>query len=378
MLGELFKSIKVKIVEPPSGHRPPSCPSMMARSFRIHARLASFSGCFFIRDLFSTRESAAPRVVWKSWYTVYSCVCLAFLVWIQQGLSGALLRQLAEPEDQFQSGLRLSVQIILFLRMTASFICMVLSSSRLVTFHQRASAFEKEIGLLACHCCAPRRFFWSDIRRGCLCVLFCVGLAITGYNTVEWPNATADSALALTYKWTKILITHFACFTYDNIYAAALRSSCQVLSEYLGKQLSLLKDCMNSHVAWAHHAEKAARVEEIRLHLSTVRQLKEEINDIWRWPLVISSLCVLVVPCLCVHEACQADFVHRKRYRLFLYCAYITYEFISVAYASQSVINKNLARSFDKARRKSADTKQSDKFKMHQSRSGVVFQNFKA
>ncbi|KAL3175477.1 hypothetical protein MRX96_040228 [Rhipicephalus microplus] len=54
----------------------------MARSFRFHGWLCLLCGCFFIRNLFGRPDQQrSPKVVWKSWYTLYSSGCIVFLCW---------------------------------------------------------------------------------------------------------------------------------------------------------------------------------------------------------------------------------------------------------------------------------------------------------
>ncbi|KAL3240873.1 hypothetical protein MRX96_021669 [Rhipicephalus microplus] len=88
------------------------------------------------------------------------------------------------------------------------------------------------------------------------------------------------------------------------------------------------------------YANMARRVEEIRLNVFTVIQLKRAINDIWAWSLLSASVFTLVVPCICVYEACYAAYAPEQQYGVIAYTAYVAYELFTLAHASQSLINK--------------------------------------
>ncbi|KAL3240868.1 hypothetical protein MRX96_021664 [Rhipicephalus microplus] len=257
------------------------------------------------------KEESAPKVLWKDWYNLYTFVCLAFLMWMEQNAIVAFAEHLSNPQQYLDNGLRIFMQLLLFMKMAANYLCMFLRSSKIISFYERASAFEDRIGIPWCGCCSPRRFFWSDIQRAFTCILYCT----TAMFSNSLSSYMRDNAFTKSLACTKLFFHMVFYFVYDSIYVVALRSSSQVLCTYLDDQLSALRRCIESQAfGFGGHAGEAQRVQAVRLNLATVHQLKEEVNDIWRWPLVISSLCVLLLPCMCVHEASQPGYVTEKRY----------------------------------------------------------------
>lgn len=221
--------------------------------------------------------------------------------------------------------------------MAANYLCMFASSSNIITFYRRASALEERIGIPCCGCCSPRGFFWSDAQRVCVCIFYCSAAMVVNAIDAD-PD---DSALARALAFLKLLLNMFFYFVYDSVYAVALRSSSQVLCTYIDDQLIALKGCIESRaIRFGCHASDAQRVQAVRLNLATVFQLKEEVNHIWRWPLVISSLCVLLLPCICVHEASRPGFIAEQRYAIAIITVYMAYEYGTIVYVSQCLINK--------------------------------------
>ncbi|KAH7950313.1 hypothetical protein HPB49_022337 [Dermacentor silvarum] len=184
-----------------------------------------------------------------------------------------------------------------------------LGSYTIITFYQKASAFEESIGISSCDHCSPRRFYWSDVQGGCLCIAYCIAGML-----VNPPESNGyDSALMQTYYCSKHIIRMIFYFVYDSVNTAALWSSSQVLSAYIGDKLFVLKGRIESQATrFGCRTGDAQRVQAVRLNLATELELKEEIN-IWRWPLVISSLCVLLLPCMSVHEGSRPGFITEER-----------------------------------------------------------------
>ncbi|KAH7940340.1 hypothetical protein HPB52_023054 [Rhipicephalus sanguineus] len=161
---------------------------------------------------------------------------------------------------------------------------------------------------------------------------------------VTWtePQGPDERKNALTQAifWIKTTSLTLFWLVYDTTYSVALKSSAQALCHYLNHELQALTLLTGDKViGFKHHADMARRVEEVRLNLFTVMQLKRDINDIWVWSLVVSSVFALVVPCICVYEACYAAYAPEQRYATVVYTAYVAYEFFTLAHASQSLIN---------------------------------------
>ncbi|KAH7933842.1 hypothetical protein HPB49_018056 [Dermacentor silvarum] len=223
------------------------------------------------------------------------------------------------------------------MRIAVNFLCMLSGSSKLVSFYQRASAYEKRTNIMSCECCATMDIFWSDVRRCCICILYSVAVALTEPRGSSGP----EGPLSDTFHWFQILLTTLFWLVYDSMYAIALKSSAQVLGRYIDQEVKALRVFVSDHcVGFDHRADMTRRVEEVRLNIFAVLQLKREINDIWMWSLVVTSMHVLLIPCICVHEACYSAYAAEQRYGLVLYAVYIAYDFATLAHASQSLINR--------------------------------------
>ncbi|KAH9369359.1 hypothetical protein HPB48_022450 [Haemaphysalis longicornis] len=264
IFGRKVRDIGIRTKE--GRHRPSKCHSLMARSFRFHSWLCRLCGCFFIKNLYGRKDRLNPKVVWKSWYTIYATGCLAFIMWLDIGPLVTNGREAVRKRDKLHISLRVFMDAILLISKQETLPGLYVDQDRvhnvlLLRLRQRA-------------------------RR-----------LLEGFKV-------------------------------------------RCLRKYIGSQLRVLRECVNIQGTGRFRCvDLPERLEAVRAQPSTIRQLKEEINDVWRWPLVVSSVCVLLVLCSCMYEVCREEFVLLNRISTVLYAAYITYEFMKLAFVSQNLIN---------------------------------------
>ncbi|KAL1444320.1 hypothetical protein MTO96_045582 [Rhipicephalus appendiculatus] len=330
-------------------HRPSSCASLMARSFRFHGRLCLLCGCFFIRNLFGRPDQQrTPKVVWKSWYTLYSSGCIVFLCWtvvddiVYNGYRAARSRHALD------SSLRAVANAVALVKIIANLMCLLRGSSRIIDFYVRSAAFERRVGMPSCECCAPRRYFWSDVRRACLCIVYCAAFGVTAFLSPQAIESTIgrgnDNGWIDACFWISFMVTSVFYFAYDNVHTVALRSSCEVLVEYVKVQLRVLEECLalganEQTLSPGRDDDVPARLESVRLNLCEIQRLKNAINDVWNWSLVVNGAFVLLLLCTAVYDLCTDGLGGRENYGSWFYAAYTTYEFVSLTFLSQSLSN---------------------------------------
>ncbi|KAL3240877.1 hypothetical protein MRX96_021673 [Rhipicephalus microplus] len=217
----------------------------------------------------------------------------------------------------------------------------------MLNFYIRAAVFENRVGIRACSCCAPRRYFWSDVRRYCAFVVYCVAF-VAAVPLVPESHALSSAGVrnvwSRVFLWIKVLFLVMLYFVYDSVHVVALRSAGKVLLEYLKNQLKLLEECIAGNVKGVEVVSRRtgdARcvVEAIRFHFYEIQELKTAINGIWSWSLVVSSTCTLLVLCTSLYELCQYGPAKWESYTAFVYSTYITYDFVSLASTSQSMVD---------------------------------------
>ncbi|KAH7933844.1 hypothetical protein HPB49_018058 [Dermacentor silvarum] len=317
--------------------------SLMARSFRFHALLCRFGGCFFIRDLFRKDNKRSPRVVWKSWYTIYSVCCIGFLIWMQVGIVAHASHQATMTSHSFEGSLNVVAHVVLFVKIIVNATSTVTGSSKMLEFYLRASVFEKRVGIRACSCCAPKRYFWSDVRRGCAFIAYCVAF-VAAVPLVSQSHALSSIGMQSAWTrisfWFKVLLLIMLYFVYDSVHIVALRSAGKVLVEYLKNELKVLEECLAGRVGGVlslRTSDVLCRVEAVRFNFYEIQELKDAVNQVWSWSLVVSSTCTLLVLCTSLYEMCKNGPAKWENYTAFLYSAYITYDFITLASTSQSM-----------------------------------------
>ncbi|KAL1433569.1 hypothetical protein MTO96_012403 [Rhipicephalus appendiculatus] len=141
---------------------------------------------------------------------------------------------------------------------------MLSGSSKLASFYQRASAYEKRVGISYCECCSTRKIFWIDVKRCCLCVLYIIAVALTE------PQAPSElrGVLAQAIHFSTILLFTLLWLIYDIMYSVSLKSAALAFCEYMDRELHVLKIFEDYHcIGFNRQADIARRVEEInRLH----------------------------------------------------------------------------------------------------------------
>ncbi|KAK8767248.1 hypothetical protein V5799_005968 [Amblyomma americanum] len=312
----------------------------MERNYRIHARLHRICGCFFISGMSGGAKQVPARVGWKSWSTLYSCALMGLVIWLDVDVIVTKFINLLYHGDQVHHTVRVVVHSILFIRMVITFLYAFFKSSKLLAFYLRASAFERRIGMTFCENTAFSRFFWSDVREASLGLVYCVvyTLTLTKLPPYNQPSDLGESLLKQVYYWLKILLTVIFYYVYDSVCTVTLRSTCEVLAEYLRRQLRILKACLSLPDDRYLQLPGAARcVESVRLNVAYIRRLKEEINDIWGIPLTYSTFCLLVVVCGSVYEICREGIPITQQSSLVVYTLWLLYCFVKLASASQSL-----------------------------------------
>ncbi|XP_077492488.1 uncharacterized protein LOC144103705 [Amblyomma americanum] len=295
--------------------------------------------------LSGTPKLRQPRVVWRSWYTIYSIGCLGFLLWMLVGTIIQAGRRAARNHYRFDGSLHIIATTVLFVKVLANTVSVVAGSRKSLAFHVRAAEFERRTRIPACTCCRPRRYFWSDLRQACLLVVYCAAFAAAVPLTPQ-SNVVVDyrhrPIWTQVYTWLQFIITIVFYFVYDSIHIVALQSAGQVVVEYMKSQLKVLEGCLSqaSAVQLPHHSRDVQRhLEAIRLNFCEILELKAAINEVWSWSLVISTACTLLVLCTSAYEVCKNGPAKWDNYAAFVYSVYIAYRFVALAVVSQSLID---------------------------------------
>ncbi|KAL1433561.1 hypothetical protein MTO96_012395 [Rhipicephalus appendiculatus] len=264
---------------------------------------------------------------------------------MQVGVVAHASHQASRTGHSFQGSLSVVAHTVLFVKIIVNAISVVAGTSKMLEFYLRAAVFEKRVGIRACHCCAPKRYFWSDVRRYCVFVAYCVAFAAAVPLVPEWhalSSVRTQNVWSRVSLWIKILFLIILYFVYDSVHVVALRSAGKVIVEYLKNQLTVLEECIAAQVTGAQtvsHRASDARclVEAIRFHFYEIQELKTAVNEVWSWSLVVSSTCTLLVLCTSLYEVCQNGPAKWESYTVFVYSTYITYDFVTLASTSQSM-----------------------------------------
>ncbi|KAL3240869.1 hypothetical protein MRX96_021665 [Rhipicephalus microplus] len=119
-----------------------------------------------------------------------------------------------------------------------------------------------------------------------------------------------------------------------------LRPFLEVLLLYIRQQHNALRGLMVEGSGSSLFVKRDRKVEEIRLNLCAISLLKNQMNNIWRWSLMISGAVVLLLACVSIYTAFVEGFSTLQPLLGMLYCALSVLDLLDIAVLSQEMVNE--------------------------------------
>ncbi|KAM7299913.1 hypothetical protein ISCGN_020477 [Ixodes scapularis] len=316
----------------------PSPHSIMLRGFQLQSKFCRVSGCLFLPGLF-TKPLETVTVTWKSWYSFYSASCFFFFVWYESNLITRYVLKIDGSDHLFSQSLVVLMHVVVVLKSVVNYISMITGSRSILDFLRESALFEGTIGFPSCKCCIPKEYFLADVKRILLFVVFflvyCVGTHFQ-LNDV-FGSEKPWSAQYVIYRVCGIL-TGILFFTYDSLHFVSVKVCSKVLGEYIKTQLKVIETCV-SHSPGGSMEQAAKHVEEVRMRLCIIRNLKTTLNDVWNRSIVTSCACQILVLCIAIFTVCTGGLARRDLWMALIYSLYTVYETVDLANVSQSMAN---------------------------------------
>ncbi|CAN7947933.1 unnamed protein product [Ixodes hexagonus] len=305
--------------------------SHMLRRFAGYGMLCRVGGCFFIQN-FGRKSLEKARVTWKTPYTFYSILCLCFFFWFE----AAFIVQKAYIltfSSSFTRSLLFILHSVVTWKIFVNFSAMVMGSAKLLDLFRKSAAFENSTGFAL-----PRKHRWPVLRRCLVLVALIISYAVgihlfVGDVADELPHQWAVAAKVCGY------IAGIGFFLYDSLPFVVLRCCTEVLVDYTHAQLLSFKDCDRSKGACTD-LDAPRQIETIRINLSRIRELKDTLNDIWKWPLATMSASILFILCILLYTVFDGGIYRKDIWITLTYSVYSTLCFVEMAFVSQALMDE--------------------------------------
>lgn len=307
----------------------------MVSHFFWNSRVCRFFGCIHLDDLRKCCEDATT-VRWKSWYTVYSVTCFSFYMFLKLRFVLGRLQSIYRTTTPFITSLVLLVHVIATAKTTTNYVFSAYGSSVLLDFFRRSARFEVFSNF------APRRttkvrVTWSYVARLAALVallnafFWSVYLPVTDQMDVD--NTTAVQLLT---KLVHVFATA-QFYVYDSLHSLTLRPCCEVLKQYVRAQM----DAFTAILALQDSRRSTAEaIETIRMNMCVIRDLKDSLNDVWKWSLVMSGVATLPIVGIGVSTSIESSFSGARLTAVLSYSVYTILDFVDTAILSQAMINE--------------------------------------
>ncbi|CAN7985562.1 unnamed protein product, partial [Ixodes hexagonus] len=301
--------------------------SYMLQRFAGYGMLCRVGGCFFIEH-FSKKSLEKAIVTWKTPYTLYSILCFCFFFWFEAAFIVQKAYVLTFFSKSFTSSLLYVLHSIVTYKIFVNFTAMVMGSAKLLDFFRKSGAFESSTGFAV-----PRKHRWPLLGRCLVVVALVISYAVGVHLFV------GDVAYELPHQWalTAKVCGYFAgigFFLYDSLPFVVLRCSTEVLVEYTHAQLLSFKKCDRHNIACTG-LDAPRQIETIRINLSLIRELKDTLNDIWKWPLAAMSGSILLILCIVLYTLFDGGVYRKDTWIILTYSVYSTLCFVEMTLAER-------------------------------------------
>ncbi|KAH6923561.1 hypothetical protein HPB50_002200 [Hyalomma asiaticum] len=277
--------------------------SFMKQHFKWYGRLCLVSGLQFVQLPGGTKAHSG-KALWKQLYLLYSLFCFAQFVVIQVVLN---------------------------------FCCAVAKSRSVFDFFRSAAKYEITSGFAA-----PKRrgqATSSIVVRLLLCLVFIANVVVSSYLSFDFVDYLGYTGMVDVLIRAIFVGGNFLFYVFEIVHFVVLRPCAEVIRLYIRHQHEFLRDVLDASVN-VPLAKRSKELEAIRINLCAIATLKQRLNAIWRWCIMVSGAVVLVVACICIYSAFVEEFSTAHHLLTILYTISSTLDFVDIANVSQQMVNE--------------------------------------
>ncbi|XP_077493997.1 uncharacterized protein LOC144104713 [Amblyomma americanum] len=305
--------------------RVPTVTTMSKRLYRL-ATMWRVCGCFFIADI-KSHELSQARVPWKSFYTLYSLLCASVLFSFRIMQLRPSIQSATEERGTVSNSLLAFMRHVIGLEVIVVFVVMATRSGAILGFLLNARSFETSMTVPPFH----RARKQCMMPYVCNIFFFTCMVSYTFYRTLAlliaaYHHMTTSDILVVLYTLVANAL-YLAC-DYGN--KATARAVCEVFIDYVSIQVDILKRKQESGL-------NARDVEELRVSMSAIQGLKDEINAVLNPCIVLFCLRAFSVVCSSGYVLLRMGFGHETSALLLFHCLQVAFGLLDLAFMSQTL-----------------------------------------
>ncbi|CAN8006289.1 unnamed protein product, partial [Ixodes pacificus] len=308
--------------------------SVMLRNLLPYGRFCRFSGCLFIQNFRKRPESM--RVQWMSWYTLYSAFCFAVFAVVQASFIFERVILLLTNIRLFTKSLFIVMQFAIVTKIVVNLSSNILGTASMIRFFRECAVFETSTGFSPPK--PARRLKFCHCIRLAMLAAFLVCSVLSTTFLIRMLHSPASGVLDVFVKIASVF-SNYLFFVYDTHHFLILRPCSEVLILYIKAQADILSSALRVPDCWKRAATVDA-VERVRLNNCKIRNLKTNLNGVWKASIVTSSVVILLMVCVGVYSAFDAGVPRSHLVLSMSYGVYSTLDFVDMATLSQTMVNE--------------------------------------
>ncbi|XP_037524907.2 uncharacterized protein LOC119401946 [Rhipicephalus sanguineus] len=331
--------------------------SVMAAHFKPYGWICRAVGLFFVQGL-QSKSVRDVRVSWKTWYALYSVVCLLCFAAGEAAVAVSNVRRIYFKVRSFTKSMILVIFAVMVVKVTVNVATAFIGSRGMAAFFRKSAEYEKRTAFTRDITASdPGYRIFSDIthaalsamtktkchyRRFFFVVTFFAHIVVSANLSARAVDVAGDQFLQFTLK-AGVLLFNSLCFVYDVLHFVALRPCCEVLLSYIRHQHDTLKAMLvtgNAAIVKLTGADDNGDLEMVRVNLCSIAELKKLLNDVWQYSIVASATVVLIITCVCTYCLFDEGISTEQLLLTMSYCFYSAVDFADVARLSQKMSNE--------------------------------------
>ncbi|KAL1433571.1 hypothetical protein MTO96_012405 [Rhipicephalus appendiculatus] len=177
----------------------------------------------------------------------------------------------------------------------------VFKTRPLFRFFEESTRYEASVNFVPPECC--RQPAGRYVLRVLQCLVFVGNVCISTYLFNDFIDYYVHGATLRVFVKAACVAGDFIFYVYQMSDFIVLRPCMEVLLLYIRQQHEALRDLMDEGSSGSLFVKRDRKVEEIRLSLCAISLLKNQLNNIWRWSVMISGAVVLLLACISIYTA---------------------------------------------------------------------------
>ncbi|XP_075726474.1 uncharacterized protein LOC142768391 [Rhipicephalus microplus] len=311
--------------------------SFMKQHTKPYCLILMASGLMTFRKLQAT-DDQTTKTVWRVFYSTYSLVCFTLFTLVDVVYLHMLYLTFSSDVQVFTMWLQVIVFCVVGVKIGINLISVVFKTRLLSHFFDESARYETSVNFVPPECI--RQPAGRYVLRVLQFLVFVGNVCISTYLAYDQIDYYVRHVIVRVVVKTACVAGDVIFYVYQMSDFIVLRPFLEVLLLYIRQQHNALRGLMVEGSGSSLFVKRDRKVEEIRLNLCAISLLKNQMNNIWRWSLMISGAVVLLLACVSIYTAFVEGFSTLQPLLGMLYCALSVLDLLDIAVLSQEMVNE--------------------------------------